>query len=348
MNRVKQNRGLPSVFRKTETLVFLLTAALLVLLLTTTENFRDADYIIKAVSRNVEFGLIALTMTLIIIAGQIDLSVASIMTLASTVTAMMFHDLGVPMEMAIIAGLATGFVLGFFNGVLVAYAEIPPLIATIGTMSLYRGIAQIAIGDNSLGNFPKWFNSVDRIYAFSIGNAKVPFTPLGLLVVTIIMFLIMRYTTTGRKIYAIGTNERAVKYVGVDVKRFKMMLFAVNGLFCAAAGLLAMSRLLVVRHDMALGGELDIITIVMLGGTSILGGKGSVIGTFFGLLMVVLLRSGLSVAGVKVDQQLFALGAVLLIAIVVPELLSLLKERRLDRISRRDFDTKAPRAKQLS
>ncbi len=334
----KGNSWLKGLFSKPETLVFFLMLAVLAFLLITTEDFRDARYIVKAVSRNVEFGLISLMLTFVIIAGMIDLSIASTMTLSAMVAAILFQEAGLPMAAAIVFGLAAGFLLGLLNGVLVAYAGIAPIIVTIATLSLYRGIAQIFIGDHSLGQFPAWFNGVDRIYAFNIGDAKIPITVVGLLIVAAIMFMILKYTTIGRKIYAIGTNERAALYVGVNVKRFKLMIFGFTGLFCAAAGLLTMSRLLVVRHDIGLGGELDMVTIVILGGTSFLGGKGNIIGTLCGLLIVVFVKSGLSVAGVKVDQQLFALGALLLLSIIIPELVSLLKEWRLGRMAQRQLD----------
>jgi rhamnose transport system permease protein len=317
---------------------------ILAALLIATPNYRDIAYIIKAVSRNVEFGLIAMSLTFIIIAGQIDLSIASIMALSSTVAALIFRNLGIPMEICVAIGLLTGLLLGAFNGFLVAYVGIAPMIATIGTLALYRGLAQIAIGDNSIGDFPKWFIGVDRAYQFTIAHIRIPMTIIGLLVVTLLAYVILSFTTTGRKVFAIGTNERAMLYTGIDTRLFKFLLYAVNGLFCGVAGLLMSSRLLVVRYDMALGGELDIIAIVMLGGTSIMGGKGGVIGTFLGLLIVIFLRSGLSVAGVKVDQQLFALGVILLLAIAGPQMASILKERRLDSIARRHFQ-ESPRGR---
>ena len=148
--------------------------------------------------------------------------------------------------------------------------------------------------------------------------------------VLIIMFLVLKFTSTGRKIYAIGTNETAAKFSGINVKRLKFLLFSLSGLVAGAAGILCMSRLLVVRHDMALGGELDIITIVVLGGTSILGGKGNIIGTLWGWLIVIFVRSGLSVAQIPVEQQLFVIGTLLLLALAIPNIISILREKYLN------------------
>lgn len=333
--------GLRMFFSRSEVTTFLLMVIVLVLLMIVTPNYRDSAFIIKAVSRNVEFGLVALMMTFVIIAGQIDLSVAAIMTLSGTVTALFYTRVGIPFWLALIIGLAIGFILGLINGALVSYLNLASIIVTIGTLSLYRGISTIFIGDHSIGKFPKWFNSVDRIYPFKIGNVGIGVTIIGFLVIIIIMFLILKFTTIGRKIYAIGTNERVALFSGVNVKRFKMLLFGFSGLFSAVAGLLYMSRVLVIRHDLALGGELDIITIVMLGGTNILGGRGNVIGTLWGLLIIVFVRSGLSVANVPVDQQLFAIGLLLLISIAVPDVVSILRDRYLTRKVKRELGKKS-------
>lgn len=318
-------------FSSLEITYFILMLTVLTILLITTPNYRNVLFIIKAISRNVEYGLVAFMMTFIIIAGMIDLSVAAVMTLSATITGLLYHNAGIPMLLAIVLGLMVGLMLGMINGALVAYLKIQAIIVTIGTLSLYRGISKILIGDHSLGRFPDWFNRVDRIYPIKIGNVNIPVTIIGLLGVLIIMFLVLKFTSTGRKIYAIGTNETAAKFSGIKVERLRFLLFSLSGLVAAAAGILTTSRLLVVRHDMALGGELDIITIVVLGGTSITGGKGNIIGTLWGLLIVIFVRTGLSVAGIPVDQQLFVIGALLLLAVAIPDIISILREKYLNR-----------------
>ena len=218
-------------------------------------------YILKSSTKYMELGLVAFTMTLIIIAGQIDLSVASIMACVATFTAMMFHA-GMDMGLACVIGLAIAFGFGTFNGVLVAYANLPSMIVTIGTMSLFRGLSQIFIGDASLGKFPDWFNSVEKIPVFKAGNAVFGVTILLFIIMAVVFFFILHKTSIGRKIYAIGTNERAAVYSGVNTKKIKCLLFSFSGLMAGLAGILTMSRLLLVRFDMADGGELDIVTMV--------------------------------------------------------------------------------------
>jgi len=134
-------------------------------------------------------------------------------------------------------------------------------------------------------------------------------------------------TKFGRHVYAIGTSENAAKYAAVPVKRQKMILFALSGLFAAIGGMLTMSRLAVVRYDMALGGELDIITMALLGGTDINGGKGTMLGTVIGMLVLTLMRTGMSVARVKIQYQMAIMGALLIISIIIPNIVRYIRDR---------------------
>ena len=275
--------------------------------------FADMGFILDSTSLFIEFGMIALTLTFVIISGMIDLSVASAMALVGCVTGT-FYQSGVPMLAAIGIGLLLGAVLGGFNGFLVTKFGLPPIIVTIGTLALYRGISQVLLGDHSIGHFPDWFVGIDRIF---IGGSIIP-VPLVIFVgFSIVAGLILNLTVFGRKTYAIGMNERAAKYSGIPVNKTKMILFVASGLMAAVGGLFMMSRLGVARYDMATGGELDIVTIALLGGADINGGKGNVIGTFIAFFVLATLRTGMSVANIKIENQLAVLGALLILAIVI-------------------------------
>lgn len=317
-----------SLFSRSEITTFIIMVVILVTLLIVTENFRDIAYLVKSATRNVEFGLVALIITFVIISGMIDLSVASAMALCATVTGLFFRDAGLPLGVAILFGLVTGLCCGLINGVLVAYTKIQPMIITIATLSLFRGISQIFIGDHSIGKFPDWFNSLDKRYLCSIGDVNIAYTLIFMILVAAGMQITLQYTPLGRKIYALGTKENVAEFSGINVKKIKLWLFGISGVVAAVAGILMMSRLQVVRYDMANGGELDVITIVLLGGTSIDGGRGTILGTFLGWLTVVFLRSGLSVAGVTADQQMFAMGALLVVSIVIPQITNAIQARK--------------------
>lgn len=286
--------------------------------------FADLGFILDSTSMYIEFSIIAISMTFIIISGNIDLSVAAIMALTGCITGM-FFEAGTTMVLAMILGLAFGTLLGLFNGFLVAVLKLPSMIVTIGTMALFRGVAQIFIGDHSLGHFPDWFVGIDMKYI-----KLVPYPLIICIILAIVFGLILNNTVFGRYVYAIGNNEIGARYSAVPVKKVKLILFGMSGLFAGLGGILTMSRLGVSRFDMALGGELDVITIVLLGGTDISGGKGNMVGSILAMFLIIILRTGMSVANVKIEKQLTIMGALLILAIVIPNVIKVIKERKED------------------
>lgn len=269
----------------------------------------------------------ALPMTFIIIAGMIDLSVPSAMCCSATIAAVAYSG-GTDMGLAIVVGLLTGVILGCINGALIAYAKLPAMIVTIGTMNLFRGLAQIFIGDASLGSFPDWFNAVDKVPVIETKDANFSVTLLLFIILAIIAYLLLHKMSIGRKVFAIGTNEQAAIWSGVKTKKIKMGLFIVSGFIAAAGGLLTMSRLGLVRYDMNLNKEVDVVIMVLLGGADINGGSGSIVGTFLAVLLVIVLKTGLIVANVTADAQMFVMGLILLISIIIPNVGQVLKERK--------------------
>jgi len=306
------------------TLVLLIVV--LVVSMSLSSSFRDLGYVLKSATRYVEYGMIALSMTMIVIAGMIDLSAPAIMVCLNTFVAMMYHA-GIPLGWAIVVGIFIGMALGAFNGVLIAYLKLPALIVTIGTLNAYRGISQIFIGDKSLGSFPEWFNSIEKIPIFKGENYTFGLTLLLFIIFAVIFYFVLHRTRFGRSVYAIGFNEKAAIYSGIKTKNVKFTLFVISGFMCAIAGILTMSRLLLVRWDMATGGELEIVTMVLLGGTEITGGRGSVIGTFLAVIIIIILKTGLLVANVTANAQMFIMGLLLLISIIIPNIMNYYREK---------------------
>ena len=307
------------VFSRREWVPFGLLLVTLLVSISLSDSFRDLAYLLRTTTRYMELGMTALAMTMIVAAGMIDLSVPATMCLSATTAALAFHA-GLPMQAAIPLGLLTGLACGAINGLLIAYLNLPALIVTIGTMSVFRGISQIFIGDKSLGKFPAWFNSVEKVPVFMIGKARFGVTILAFIVIAFVFYLILHRTSFGRKVLAVGANEQAAIFSSVNTRRVKMKLFLLSGFISGVAGLLTMSRLLLVRYDMNLNSEIDVVAMVLLGGAEINGGSGSIIGTFIAVLLVIILKTGLIVANITSDAQMFVMGLILLLSIIIPNI----------------------------
>jgi rhamnose transport system permease protein len=293
-----------------ETMTFGLLIAAFITASKLSPFFSDIGFILESATYYIEFAIVALMLTLVIIAGEIDLSPASTMALTACVFAYSFKA-GLPIELAIVLALVTGLVLGLFNALLVIGFGLPSIIVTIGTLTLYRGLAQVLAGDKSISHFPKWFNGIDYRLVFG-----VPVPVIIFVVVSIVLAVVLGMSVLGRQIYQIGTSETAARYAGIRVRRIKTGLFVLMGLVSACAGLLTASRLASVRYDMASGGELQMVLMVMLGGTYIFGGRGTILGTFLAAWLLVIIATGMTVANIAVTSQLIVMGFLLIVSII--------------------------------
>jgi rhamnose transport system permease protein len=274
-------------------------------------NFLDFRFLLSSTTLFSELGLIAICFTLLMISGEIDLSVASNMSLVTCIIGVLYQH-GVPMGILIPLGLLAGCLLGFFNGILVTLTGLPSLIITIGTLSVYRGIAQVLVGDAAVSGFPQWFLGFGKIALFGL----VPLQLIIMIGAAIILEVFLRRNFWGRKIISIGLNSNAAKYSGVRVDSIKRQLFALQGLFCGAAALLSISRLEVVKYSIGSGGEMDVVTMVLLGGTAFTGGKGSALGTLAAFFIIVFLRTGMRLATIGNYVQIAVLGVLLIVIII--------------------------------
>ena len=280
--------------------------------------------------------IVALVMTFIIINAEIDLSVASTMGLAACVFGWL-HGQGVPIGAALLVALALGLLGGVFNGFWVAYVGLPSLVVTLAMLIGYRGLARVFLEDRSIGNFPEWFDALGQKPLIG------PF-PLALIlffVLLAIAIVILQYSGFGRYVYVVGNNRDVARFSGVKVKRLKMILFMASGAISALAGLLFAARLGSVRGDTALGFELDIITMVLLGGVSIFGGTGSIWGVLLSILIVLNLRNGMSLAHLSGHMQTGAVGVLLILSVLVPNLAGNVRDVLNRRRIRRPQDTTA-------
>ncbi|MER8833984.1 ABC transporter permease [Mesorhizobium sp. M0045] len=260
-----------------------------------------------------EKALIALAMALLIISGEIDLSVAAIIALASTMMGMAVQaGAGTPALVAI--GLVVGLGCGAFNGVLVTRLGLPSIVVTIGTMSLFRGIAFIILGDQAYKGYPASFAFFGQGYVWWV----VSFELTLFLIAAVVYWFLLHRTSFGRRVFAIGNNPVAAQFSGVRVGRIKFILFCLTGLMAGIASVLITSRLGSTRPSIAQGYELEVITMVVLGGVSILGGAGSILGVVLAAFIMGLVTFGLGLLNVPGIVMSIFIGLLLIIVIALP------------------------------
>jgi len=265
-----------------------------------------------------EKGFIVLIMALIMITGNIDISVASNIAMSSVVMAVSYQS-GLNIVICIILGLLTGTLGGFINGYLITKFRLSSIVVTLGTMSLYRGIPFIILGDQAVTKFPEGFAYIGQGY---IGDTLIPFQLVVFIILAVIFSLLLHKTTFGRHIYSIGTNENACRYSGVPVDSIKLKIFAISGFLSALAAIFLTSRIGVSRPSIALGYELEIITIVVLGGVSMYGGEGTIPGVVLSLFLVGFVRYGLSLKNVPASMIVIIIGLVLIFSVMIPNVLN--------------------------
>jgi ribose transport system permease protein len=290
--------------------LFGLVAVCLVMVVTT-ENFLSGDNFLN-IARQVSINaIIAVGMTCVILSGGIDLCVGAVMALSGTLMAGMMVA-GVAPWAAIALGLGVGLAFGLFNGFFVAYAGMPPIIVTLATMGIARGLALIYTGGYPIDGLPESFAFFGRGTVFGLQ------TPVAImLLVFALAYLLLDHTPVGRYIYAIGGNEEAARLSGVRVARYKLLIYALSGFACAVAGLVLGSRLMSGQPNAGVAFEMDAIAAVVMGGTSISGGRGSIVGTLIGALMLGVLNNGLNMMGVSPYVQNIIKGLIILFAIFI-------------------------------
>ena len=255
--------------------------------------------------------LIALGMTLVIISGGIDLSVGPTAALSAVLGATMMVA-GVPVPLAILATLGIGAICGVFSGSLVAYAGLQPFIVTLGGLSLFRAVALIYTGGNPVFGIPTEFRSLINSEIFGIP------TPIVIVaVIALVLWTVMNKTPLGEYILAVGGNEEAARVAGVPVKRTKVTVFVISGTLASLASLILIGRLGAAEPTIGNLWELDAIAAAAIGGASLMGGKGSVVGTIIGAIILGALRNGLTLLNIQAFYQLLATGLIIIIAMLI-------------------------------
>ena len=261
-----------------------------------------------------EVAIMALPLTLIVITGEIDLSVASILGIAGLTMGELFQH-GYGIWWAMIGALAVGMVAGAFNGLLITQLGLPSLAVTIGTLTLYRGIAQGILPTDTIQVYKPPYSNIG---VTPIGGTEIPWSFAFFAVLAVIFGVVLHATPLGRSIYAIGAGQEAARFAGIRVRRIKFWLYVLSGLLSAFAGILWTLRFSSARYDSGIGLELFVVTIVLLGGVSIFGGRGTIIGVALAVIVLGSLQTAMTQANQSPQEQNIVIGALLILSVVVP------------------------------
>jgi rhamnose transport system permease protein len=287
------------------------------------KDFLTAENWANLLANFVEIALMALPLSLIVITNEIDLSVASMLGLSSSLLGLLW-EYKFAMPLAIVICLVVGALCGVLNGFLIVRFRLPSLAVTIGTLALFRGFAYIILGDKAVADFPPEYTG------FGIGVIPYTFIPMPFVVfiaLALIFWVLLHYTTVGRSLYAVGGNQTAARFSGVNIGRLKMLLFIASGVISALAGIVFTFRFSSARADNGTGFELSAIAAVFLGGVTVHGGKGTVTGVVLSLLLIGIINNVLTLADVASEVLRIVTGSLLIISILLPNLIASTHER---------------------
>lgn len=308
-----------------ESVLGLLLVAVLVVNSLISPHFLNVDNLSDATANFSEQAIVALPVALLILVREIDLSVAAIIALASLAVGLC-SQAGWPPAALLIVGLTVGALCGAFNGTLVAAGNLPSIVVTIGTMSLFRGIAQVALGDHAITGYALGFQTIGQAPVFDWPPLPLSFV---LFLLLSLMFGVMLHTTRyGRALYAIGSNPVAARFSGLRVEWARFLLFVLSGLFSGLAAVLLTARIGSTRPNIATGWELTVVTMIVLGGFSIAGGEGSVPGLVLAVFVLGMVTWGLALVNVPGIEISLLVGVLLIVAIALPIAVRRLARRR--------------------
>ena len=277
-------------------------------------NFLTANNLLNLLLQVTSNALIAFGMTFVILTGGIDLSVGSILALSSALTAGLLGS-GMPVTLAILISLILGCILGVMNGLLISYGKLAPFIVTLATMTIFRGATLVYTNGNPI---TKGLSDTFLFQFLGQGYiVGIPFPVIIMFIVFIILYVLLHKTAFGKSVYAIGGNEKAAYISGLKLNKVKIIIYSISGIMASISGLIITSRLSSAQPTAGASYEMDAIAAVVLGGTSLSGGKGRILGTLIGALIIGVLNNGLNIIGVSAFWQQVVKGVVILIAVLI-------------------------------
>ncbi|MEJ8846946.1 ABC transporter permease [Variovorax rhizosphaerae] len=309
------------LFRPATRQKLLAFASLLVLMIFfsfASSNFMQTDNMVAILQATAVNGVLAIACTFVIVTGGIDLSVGTMMTFCAVMAGVVLTHWGMPLWLGVAAAILFGALCGFVSGVLIAKLKVPPFIATLGMMMLLKGLSLVISGTK-----PIYFNdtpgftyiSQESLIGDLIPALPIPNAVLILFIVAVVASIVLNKSVLGRYTFALGSNEEAVRLSGVNVDFWKIVVYSVSGAICGIAGLLIASRLNSAQPALGQGYELDAIAAVVIGGTSLSGGTGTIIGTIIGAFIMSVLTNGLRIMSVAQEWQTVVTGVIIILAV---------------------------------
>lgn len=321
-----------SFFTQWEVILGFLLLLVFLFFMNITPYFLDGFNLLNTTFTFTEKAIMALPMMFIIMSGDIDISVASIIALSSFAMGYASSQ-GSGTAALVLIGLSVGLGAGLFNGFLITKIGMPSIAVTLATLSIFRGIPQAILGDKAYTKYPASFAYFGQGYVGS--GSLIPFSLVFFLVLAAVMGFVLHKTRYGRKIYAIGNAKEAARFCGVKVDRIRFMNFALMGLFSGIAAVLLTSRIGSTRPNIALGYDLEVITLVVLGGVSISGGKGNLFGVLMAIFLVGYLKYGMGLVNLSAKAMIITIGTLLIVAVLLPGFLNTAKAWRKLKLQQR-------------
>ncbi|MEA4894923.1 MAG: ABC transporter permease [Oscillospiraceae bacterium] len=307
------NNRTKGILKKREFSIFLILVVMMVISAIISPTFRSANNIANVFNQNAMYGLMAIGMSFVLIGGGMDLSVGSTSALAGMVAAIMMRDHG--FVQGVIAAVSVGVLVGLLNGLLVIYLKLPSFIVTLGTMYIARGVCLILTNAHPVSGFPSW------VVTLGIGKVYgIPVAAAIWVVLALIMQWVISHTKLGQYVYALGGNEKAAWLSGINTNKIRILTYIINGFFASLAGLIIVYRLMIATGDANEGYEMIAIAACVIGGISMSGGRGSIVGSIFGALIYGLIVNMLQLLGVSGFWQKAVLGAIIIIVASIDSL----------------------------
>ena len=319
-----QSRGslwLKRLFATRESGVFVALVILIIIMSFASPYFLKSENIFNVMRGMSTIGIMAIGMTMVIVSGGIDLSVGSVAAVSAMVTARQMTYMGWSPWIAFAAGLIVGLLCGGVNGLVITRLKVPPFIATLGMYSIARGLAFAAswgLQGSVASNIPMRNPQVNFLGAGYIGI--VPFPVIEMIILVIIFTLFLSQTVLGRQIYALGSNEQAARLSGVHINRVRMFVYTITGGFAALAGIMSAGLLSTAATNLGTGAELDVIAAAVIGGASLAGGEGTILGAIIGAAIMAVIRNAFVLLKMPIYMQNITIGVVIILAVVLDQL----------------------------